>query len=147
MKSVQTRVLPLVLLALGCGAFLPCAQAELPKAGEYRGTLTILQIITGTTGETGVLSKTTVKASARVYTDGTLRVAFVSETRAPMFGKLVESEGATLFRDAVENYPVAIRGSRMEISLGSVSDNLQGADGSTTPVVWHYALKMVRTGR
>lgn len=87
-----TRIIGL-LLALGMCAFLSNASAELPKPGEYKGTLTITKVM----GDRNVddpgpemTVKTVFKATARVDADGYIRVTY-SGDRAPIFGRFVDN--------------------------------------------------------
>ena len=78
-----------MLLALGMGAFLSNASADLPKPGEYKGTLTITKTMSDREfGDAGpaIVIKTVFKASARVDAAGFLRVVY-SGDREPIFGR------------------------------------------------------------
>ena len=83
-----TRIIGL-LLALGISAFISNASAELPKPGEYKGTLTITKTMNDQEIKDAgppIILKTVFKATARVDAQGFFRIVY-SGDHPSIFGQ------------------------------------------------------------
>lgn len=138
-----------LLLALGMGAFLSNASADLPKPGVYKGTLTI----TKTIGDRNVVDpgppmvvKTVVKATARVDAEGFIRVTF-SGDRDPIFGKLEDFEDPN--EDALTSsggvFGALLDSRRIEFFTSTIN-GLVGPEGQSVSLSTEIITKLRRVG-
>lgn len=151
MNSVQMRVPRtlgwiVALLALGLGA-VPSALAELPKAGMYKGTLTIVRTVRGPSQDSVPLeSKVSFKAVARVDAEGYVRIIYTGD-RDPIYGKLVETGTDAISLAVNGGYYSAANTARGFSVLVQGGDTLEGPDANTAIYDVQYVTKLVRTGK
>lgn len=132
-------------LALGIGAFLPDAAAELPLPGEYKGTLTIVRTISGrAAGDPDVVSKTVYKATGRVDGEGYVRIAYVGD-QAPLFGQLNDASKTLTLRD--ELFTAEMFAKRFSFTMPSPPAEILGPFDQSVPLAVNATTKMTRVGK
>ena len=101
------------MTALGMGASIPQAAADLPRAGLYKGKVKVTRILTGP--EIGVPQVTeTFKAVATILSNGVLRVVYNGGQTA-VLAKLREADGK-IFLDFA-NSSVEVKANRSSIAF------------------------------
>lgn len=103
-------------------ALLPQCVAQLPRAGEYKGTLTSMMARKGPAGkESGTAVRTVCKASARIAEDGSVRILYTAK-RDQIVGK---------FRKAGNNILLDL--AHGSLGVLSSTDSFQFAVGTPHP--------------
>jgi hypothetical protein len=143
-KTTETLGL---LLALGMCAFISNASAELPKPGEYKGTLTIIKTMKDRSLAEGppVIVKTVVRASARVDAEGYIRVVFADD-RDPILGVFSENESLFLLSVSSE-VPVSIDTRTIVFETPSISREFLTGALDTVPFTIEFTTKLKRVGK
>jgi len=136
-----------LMLALGLGAFLSNSSAELPKPGEYKGTLTITKTMNDRVSDGPALNMTTVfKATARVDSSGFIRV-FYSGDRDPIFGKLEDRKGTDSdLLETTESFFNALFGARKIEFYQFTGDTLAGPDAQLVEYLYQFTTRLRRVG-
>jgi hypothetical protein len=144
-KTTQTLGL---LLALGMGAFISNASADLPKPGKYKGTLTITKTMEDRVAGGPVLTMTTVfKATARVDSSGFIRV-FYSGDRDPLFGKLVDRpDPESDLLETTESFFNDLFGARKIEFYQFGGGTLAGPDAQLVDYLYQFTTRLRRVGK